>query len=90
MVRSDWDLMAAQIAVREVTQAFLTAEKRYHAAIEHPTHRRLYNSPHMEEATAAGADDIYSAAAAYGTAAAGLREAYRHIRDVLKEHPNAG
>lgn len=87
---SDRNMMAAQIAVREATQALLAAERRYHAAIDRPTHRLIYNPTKAEETSDADPDDIYSAAAAYGTAAADLREAYRHVRAMLKEHPNAG
>ncbi len=90
MDRSHRDVIAAQIAVREATQTLLAAEKRYHAAIARPTRRLIYNSPQEEAAITTGPDDLHCAAAAYGTAAACLREAYQHIRDVLKEHPNAG
>lgn len=89
MDRSHQDVLAAQIAVREATQALLAAEKRYHAIVACPTHRLLYEPPKGDAAITASPDDIHCAAAAYGAAAACLRAAYHHIREVLKEHPDA-
>ena len=90
MDQSHRDLMAAQIAVREATQALQAAERRYHAAVECPAHRLLYALPQSEPVAAAHPDDIHCVAAAYGAAAASLREAYQRIREVLKEQPSAG
>lgn len=90
MDQSGEEIRAAQIAVREATLSLLAAERRYHAAIGSRTHRLVDQSPREAAATAADPEDIHRAAAAYGAAAAGLREAYQHIRDVLKAHAGAG
>jgi len=88
MAQSHQDYLAAQIAVREATQSLLAAEKRYHAAIACPVHRLIYDPTREKSASPVTADDIHRAAAAYGAAAARLREAYQRIREVQKQHPD--
>lgn len=82
---SDRDSVDAEAAVRGATEALLAAEIRYQAVIGSPGRLSLVHPAQPHHAPPVDAAAVREAAAAYGAAAARLREAYQHARDVRKQ-----